>query len=154
MKEMLKAYIQLHIDAIRNNTAIFVAAIGSFLMPIKPLLMSVILFILIDTITGLIKACKLKEKISSRKLGDVVGKCILYISSIILVYIFEEFLLESFVGDGHPVTKITAIIWSLIEFGSIIENINSIYNINLYKIFKNLVTRTKEIKDDVESIIE
>ena len=56
----------------KEKIRILLSVIIAFITPIKPLMIVVGLFIVIDTITGIYKVFKTKEKFSSRKLSRTI----------------------------------------------------------------------------------
>ena len=74
-----------------------ILSIITFLSPIYGLLLTVGLFILFDTITGLYKSSKIKEPITSKKLRiGILSKIIPYQLSVILFYMMDFFILNEF----------------------------------------------------------
>lgn len=130
--------------------------LAAFLFPIQPLILLVILMILVDTVTGIWKAKKTGEIISSRKLSNVLGKLLLYESGLILFFVLEKYMLGDFVhlfiDMPFFLTKIIAIFFCSIEVVSINENINVIYKINLLDLFRKFVTRIKTTKEEMDVI--
>lgn len=128
----------------------------AFLLPIKGVILAVGCAIMADTITGIIKAKKNNDEITSRKLSVVVSKMILYQSAIILFYIIEKFILADIVGlfTDLPfiVTKIVAITLISIELKSVNENYIAIKGYSLWTKFKDLLLRAKEVKDEIDSM--
>jgi hypothetical protein len=130
--------------------------VAAFILPIQPLLLLVGGAILFDTTTGLIKAYKTKEKISSYKLSRVISKMLLYQLTLISVYSLDVFLVgefvKSFISIGFFITKITAMFLVSIEVMSINENIKVIYGLNFFQLFKQMLGRVKEVKESIEDI--
>jgi hypothetical protein len=141
------------IQQIQDNIIIVIAALGAFFLPIQPLMLLVGMMILLDTITGLWKAYKIKERISSRKLSNVVSKMVLYQGVVITLFILEKYALAEFVTYFIEVpyflTKLISIILIMIELMSMHENFEVITKINLWKAFKKIVTRGQEAKNDL-----
>jgi hypothetical protein len=140
-------------DQINKNSIIVFATIGAFLLPIQPLLILVGLMIILDTITGLWKAFKLKQKITSKKLSNIVSKMILYQGVVITLYILERYLLGEFIGLFVQIpfflTKMISVVLVGIEAMSMHENFEAITNINIWKSFKTMVKRGTEVKNDL-----
>lgn len=128
----------------------------SFFLPIHGVILAVGLSIIADTIMGMLKACKIKEPITSRKLSVVVSKMILYQSALILFFIIEKYILTDFVGLFTSlefiVTKLVAITLISIEVKSIDENFKAIKGYSLWDKFKFMLLRAKEIKSDLEEV--
>jgi hypothetical protein len=143
---------------IQENIILVIASMGAFLLPIQPLMLLVGMMILLDTITGLWKAYKIKEKITSRKLSNVVSKMILYQGVVITLFILEKYALGEFVTYFVEVpyflTKLISIILISIELMSMHENFEAITKINIWKAFKKIVTRTTEVKNDLVKLTD
>jgi hypothetical protein len=132
------------------------AIIGAFLAPIKALIIIVGLCISIDTITGIMKARKKKEAITSRKLSVVIPKMFLYEGAIILFFCIEKFILADFVGYFCDIplviTKFVAAVLCGIEIMSINENYKAISGVNMWDNFKTLLARAKEVKSEINDL--
>lgn len=99
----------------------------AFFLPIQGILILVGFAIAMDTIIGLWAAYKMKEKITSKRLGwGVIGKMCAYEFAILLIYGIETLLLAdltAMVLDIHLIiTKITALTLISIEAYSIDES--------------------------------
>ncbi len=140
----------------KDNEMSLFKVVGDFLLPIKPLIVLMVMMIALDTVTGLIKARKLKDKITSRKLSAVVSKIVLYCLGIIAIYALDRYLLGEFVNGFTNIklflTKVTTIFFVGIELFSINENITAAFKINLFDTFKKMVFRIKEVKEDLTDI--
>lgn len=132
------------------NLLIIVAA---FFAPIGPLLILVGFAIFGDTIFGLIKAYKKKQKITSRKLSSLISKMLLYQFVAIGIYVIDHVLLQEFIKLFIEVdlvlTKLVVATLISIEIKSINENIEEGYGVNLWDAFKKLLSRAKDLKDDL-----
>lgn len=131
----------------------FILALGSFFLPVKPLLLLVGLFICSDTVLGIWAAHKRGEKINSRKLGNIIPKIILYQAAVLIGYVLDVLLLGEFVNYfiNIPmfITKIIAMILIFVEALSINENFENITGKNLFNSAKQLITRGINIKKDI-----
>ena len=133
-------------------------AIISFFLPIQGLLLSVGIVIALDTITGVYRSVKIGgyQSFNSLRLGDVIGKLIMYTTAVIMVYILDK----SLVGDILKIwfsipflaTKIVTLVLVFIELVSIKENFEEAFKVDIVSLIKNFLKRTKEIKDDVTDI--
>jgi len=146
-------YNQLILN-IRNSSITIVGILLTFLTPIIPLLILVGIAIAADTIFGIIRAKKLKQKITSRKMSQIVSKMVLYQGAVILFYSIEHFILGDIIGlfTSIPLilTKLVTSTLLFIELTSVSENIESAYGINLWKKFKEMVSRAKQVKEELE----
>jgi len=75
----------------------FLVSLLSFFIPVVPLLLLVGGFILFDTILGIWAAKKRGEKITSRKLGNIIPKMILYQMAVLSAFVLDVWLLGEFV---------------------------------------------------------
>jgi hypothetical protein len=132
------------------------ATIAAFLMPISGLLFLVGFVILLDTITGVWKSIKNKVKITSRGLSAIISKMLLYEVTVILFYMIDKFILNNIILQFFSVdlllTKILALILVSIEVMSINENYKAVKGLDLWQAMKNLFSRAKEIKNDLDEI--
>jgi hypothetical protein len=130
--------------------------LAAFILPVKPLLLTVGLCIAADTVMGLYRAKKKKEKITSRKLSNVVSKMVLYQSAVLLFFILEKFLLGEFVilfvSIPLFLTKLVAATLCFIEIKSIDESYTLINGYSLWSKFKALLARAKSAKEEIEDI--
>lgn len=142
------------------KTQIFaiIAMILAFFAPIGPLLIIVGLAIFADTIFGIIKSYKRKVKITSRRMSAIVSKMFLYQFCVIGVFVIDKYLLSGILSmfTSHELlaTKLVVLTLLSIELKSINENIEAGFKINIWQSLKKMVSRAKELKDDVEQIID
>jgi len=112
--------------------------------------------IFVDTVTGVWKARKLKEPITSRKLSMVISKMLLYEITVILFYLIDYFILNDIILTFFSVplmlTKMLSLILVSVEVVSINENYKAVKGLDLWVSAKNLITRAKELKKDADQI--
>jgi hypothetical protein len=146
------------ISNLKTQIMVILGIIVAFLSPIGPLLITVGLAIAADTLFGLIKAYKRKQKITSRRMSALISKLFLYQFCVIGIYVIDKYLVGELVGLFTDIpllaTKLITITLLGIELISINENIEAAFKINIWKSLKKIVSRAKELKDDVEQIIE
>lgn len=125
-----------------------------FFAPIQGLLISVGTAIALDTIFGVSKAIRLKEKITSRKLSNIVSKFVLYQAAVLLIFTIDVFLLGEFFKLWFSIpyffTKVVTIILIFIEAVSIKENFEEAFNVDILKMLKKFLKRSVEIKEDID----
>lgn len=138
----------------KTYIAYFFTTLLLFFAPIQGLLISVGTAIALDTIFGIAKSIKLKDKITSRKLSNIVSKFVLYQAAVLLIYTIDTFLLGEFFKMWFSIpyffTKIVTIILIFIEAVSIKENFEEAFEVNVFKMLKSALKRSKEIKDDID----
>lgn len=131
------------------------ASVLLFFVPIHGLLVAVAVAIILDTFTGIFKSIKLHglKSIRSRKLSTIISKMLLYEVTVLLLFLMDKYLLNEFVilwwGIEFMFTKMCAIVLIFIELVSVKENIEEAYNIDIWKMLKNFLSRAKEIKSDI-----
>lgn len=129
-----------------------------FFTPIHGLIVTVGLIVLLDTFTGIFKSVKLKGwcSIRSRTLSNIISKMLLYEMCIIILFPIDKFLLNELiihlVSVQYFATKLTCIIIILIEGTSIKENIEEALKIKIWDILKKILSRAKEVKNDIDDL--
>jgi phage-related holin len=103
--------------------------------PIKSVVLVVGVLIVADLITGILAARKRGEKITSAGFRRTIVKGLVYQSSILLGHLTEQYLVGN---DVVSITKIVAAVIGLVEFTSILENLNTI---NGSPIFAKLIEK-------------
>jgi len=110
----------------------------------------------LDTLTGIWKAKKLKIKITSRKLSAIISKLMLYEVAVIGFYLIDYFILNDIIMKFFSVplmlTKILSLVLCSIECISINENIKAVKGVDIWSAFKQLLQRSKEIKQDIDGV--
>lgn len=118
----------------------FAVVLIAFFTPIKWLIVGVMALIFFDTITGVYKAYKTGEKVTSRRFSNIISKFVLYNIAIIAGYI-----LQLMVGvDWIPLAKLISVSISLTELKSIAENINIVTGIDLWKFILSYLKRNTD----------
>jgi hypothetical protein len=152
----MKSQLSILLATMQANWLKLTATIGAFLMPISGLLFLVGFVIVLDTITGVWKSVKNKVKITSRGLSAIISKMLLYEVTVIMFYMIDKFILNNIILQFFSVdlllTKILALILVSIEVMSINENYKAVKGLDLWQAMKNLFSRAKEIKKDLDEI--
>lgn len=128
----------------------FFISICAFFAPLGVLALAVGIAITLDTVTGLIKAYKTKQDITSRKFSQIIIKMFVYQSSLLTLFVVDHFLLDELVKNFTEIhyasTKIGALVLVLTEFKSINENFKAVFNVDIIQFVKNLI---KGIREDI-----
>ena len=152
----MKIQLFILLTNIRCATPKLLTIIGAFFLPISGILFLIGFAILLDTLTGIWKAKKLGISITSRKLSAIVSKLFLYEVAIIGFYLIDYFILNDIILTFFSVplmlTKILSLVLVSIECISISENYEAVRGINIWSSLKNLLQRSKEIKQDLNEI--
>lgn len=115
---------------------LFVALTAVF-TPVTPLLLTIGALIIIDFIVGVFRAFKMKEPITSRKMGNTISKMLLYQLTILSLFLFETYILQGLL----PVTKIGAGMISVTELKSIDESVEKMTGIGIWKKLVKVIRR-------------
>ena len=152
----MKVQLAILISSIQKYIIQLSAVVSAFFLPISGILFLIGFAILVDTITGLWKAKKLKIKITSRGLSAVVSKLFLYEVAVILTYLIDYYILNDIILQFFSVplmlTKILSLVLVSIEAISISENYKAVKGIDIWSALKNLLQRSKEIKKDIDGV--
>ena len=143
-----------------SNLKVSILAVGgiilAFLMPIIPLILIVGGAIFLDTIFGILRARKLKEPVTSRRLSKIVSKMVLYNSAVILFFCIEKYILGDFTlmvtAIPFVITKLVTTTLLFIEITSISESYKAITGVSLWDKAKSMLSRGKEIKTIIQGI--
>jgi hypothetical protein len=154
----MKAQLSLLLISIQSQLLTLISICLAFFLPISGILLMIGALIVIDTVTGIKKANKLKEKITSRKLSAIISKLALYEMTVIMFFLIDRFILNdiilTFFSVAFMLTKIVALVLASVEVISINENIKviSTKNLDLWQSAKALFARAKEVKDDLNKL--
>lgn len=152
----MKAQLTLLLISIQQELLTLISICLAFFIPISGILIMIGVLISIDTFTGIWKANKLEEKITSRKLSSIISKLALYEITVIMFFLIDQFILNdiilTFFSVPFMLTKIVALVLASIEVMSINENYKVVKGIDLWQSMKLLFARAKDIKDDINKI--
>jgi hypothetical protein len=152
----MKAQLSLLILSIKSELLTLSSICLAFFLPISGILIMIGVLISIDTITGIWKAKKTGDKVTSRKLSAIISKFGLYEITVIMFYLIDRFILNdiilTFFSVPFMLTKIVALVLASIEVMSINENYKIVKGIDLWQSMKLLFARAKDIKDDISKI--
>lgn len=104
-------------------------AILAVFAPIQAVLVTALVLVIADLVTGVIAAYKRGETITSTGLKQSVIKALVYEVAILLAYLAEHYL----IGDLLPATKIVGALIGMTELLSCMENLNSIHGSPVFK---------------------
>lgn len=143
-------------DKILSRAEILLVPIVVFFTPIAGILLTVMAFIFLDTLTGIWKAIKVESAFSSRGLGAIGAKLLIYESVVLCSYLVDSFILGEFLqglfGIEFMATKIAALIFLAVEAISIDENFKAIFGVGMWSALKKLMGKAKELRGDIKDI--
>jgi hypothetical protein len=152
----MKAQLSLLLISIQSELLTLISICFAFFLPISGILLMIGVLICIDTITGIWKAKKIGEKITSRKLSSIISKLALYEVTVIMFFLIDQFILNdimlTFFSVPFMLTKVVALVLASIEVMSINESIKQVKGVDLWQSGKALFARAKEIKEDLNKL--
>ena len=116
------------------------------LTPLTGVIITVILLIVVDFITGSYASYVKRLPIKSKWIGHTVSKLFIYNLVIISAYFLEEEIVSEV-----PFMKVIAGFISIAEIKSILENYNNIYGINPFKALINIF-KNSSLKETIKHI--
>jgi len=150
----MRTQLSIMITALQQKWPMYLSMLSAFFLPIYGLMFLIGFAIFIDTVTGIWKAKKLKQRITSRGLSAVISKMLLYEITLILFYLIDFYILDRIVLTFFSVplmlTKMLSLVLVSIEVVSINENYKTVKGIDLWVSAKKLINRAKELRKDVE----
>jgi hypothetical protein len=152
----MKAQLSLLLISIQSQLLTLISICFAFFLPISGILLMIGILIVIDTITGIWKAKKLGEKITSRKLSAIISKLALYEVTVIMFFLIDQFILNdimlTFFSVPFMLTKVVALVLASIEVMSINESYKQVKQVDLWQSAKDLFARAKEVKDNLNKL--
>lgn len=130
-------------------------AITLFLMPISGLLLTMIAFVVLDTATGIYVSIRLNgwASFKSTKFFNLVVKSFFYLASIIMAYFLDKYMLEgSFMGIKLVLAKAMTAVWIFNEINSCDENSMKLGNKSIWVLSKDLISKLKTLKKDLNEL--
>lgn len=126
--------------------AYITVSLSAFFMPITWAITSIAVVVIIDTITGIMKAGKKDIKnVKSRKLGNIIAKLVYYFSAVILGRICELHI-----DTEIPFTKLVLVAVMIIEVKSIDENFRDTFGFSFIDKILQALKIMKNRKEDVD----
>ena len=140
-----------------KDTKVLLALAIGLLAPIKGLLIIIGIFILIDTVLGVLAAKKRKIKITSNRLSSMLSKMLVYQLVVILAFALDKLILGDivaiFISVPLLITKIAALFVLANEAYSIDEKIRIVRNgKGIWYQFKRLIGTAKLIKKETKDL--
>lgn len=133
-------------------------SVSIFLTPIKGLLITTGLFVLLDTIFAVYATIKLNgwKSYQSTKLFNIAVKTFFYLGSIVLAFFVDTHIVENnaIMGIKLPISKFATIFWLYIELKSIDETSQKLGNKPFLDIINGIVKWLKSFKKDINEIKE
>lgn len=131
---------------------IILISIGIFLLPIKPLILSIGAFVVMDTILGIIRAKKKNIRITSRRFNQIWIKTIIYQGVIITTYFIDSAMLNEisliFSNVQYLTTKLVCLGVITNEVASMDESLKDL-GIDIWARLKDFFKLAKKVRSHV-----
>jgi phage-related holin len=111
-----------------KTLTLLLASVFAVFAPVKAVLLTTLVLVAADLVTGIIAAKKQKTPITSSGIGRTVSKLFIYEVAVLLGFLAETYM----TGAAIPLSKIISAFIALTETTSIIENLNAITGTNLF----------------------
>lgn len=105
----------------------FFSLLSVLLLPIRSTMVAVGFLVIADLITGIWASAKEKKKITSHRLRRTVIKTLAYMSAVLVAFILEKYLM-----DDMPITKVVSGLIGITEGKSFFENLKRITGIDFW----------------------
>lgn len=127
-----------------------------FISPIKPLMAAIGLFVIADTVFGILKSRKLGIKFTSKRFTCFFKKSLIYQFLLITTFFLDFFILNEigllFLSVKFVTTKLIALAVIFNETKSINENLEIAYGINLFDQIKAVFKVGKQVKEGFDEM--
>jgi len=113
--------------------------------------------VVLDTIFAIYVSIKLNglDSFKSTKLFNIVVKTFFYMSTILLAFLMDKYILEGvFFGVPFLTSKTITFVWLYIEIKSLDETSIKYGNKSIWLTLKELIKKTKDLKKDINEIQE
>lgn len=130
-----------------------------FFEPIQGVMIIAGIFILLDTISGIWKARKIGEAITSNKGKRIFYKLLIYQGTIMTCFLLERFILTDIISTfititPYLITKIIALLVVSNEIISLNENIEKATGQDLFDRARTVLKVAKGIKNEIDDFKE
>lgn len=118
--------------------------------PAASAVLGIVILIFIDTLLGIKASKKRGIAFSSRRLSEVLTKCITYFLGIFATHLMQDIFIDDL---GFNIFKFTVFVFAAIELLSIYENVSIILGKDIVKLIGNMFKRSGKIKTAIKDII-
>ena len=138
----------------KTTFAYILGSTVAFFAPVAGIMYTIGVFILLDTLLGIMAAQKMGEKIESKKLSKVVWKMLMYQAVTLSFFVMDVHivgdLLGTLINTPYVLTKTVGVALIAIEFKSIDENIEKMTGTTLLKRLYDLISKGKDIASKIK----
>jgi hypothetical protein len=136
--------------------ALIISAL-TVIAPVKAFIITISLFVLSDTALAIYWTITRNgmSSFKSSKLFNVVVKTFFYMGAILLAFLVDTFIFEgTLLGIKLLITKGLTLMFCWIELKSIDETSMKLGNKSIWIHFKDLISKSKDIKKDLNDVID
>jgi hypothetical protein len=116
-----------------------ILAVVAFVAPIHTLIIAIGILLSADFVTGVARAIKRGDKVSSRKMRRSIYKALGYQLAVLSGFAFELLM-----PGVLPFAKLIAAAVGLVEFKSILENVTAMTGVS----FKDVIEKASQSRED------
>lgn len=143
-------------EYLTSNLLLVLKVFLVFFSPIKGIIVCVALATIVDTLSGIWRAKKLNEKVTSKKARHgLVPKLLSYCGAVMLIYTSDYFIVNELttmiVSVEFISTKIIALVLISIEVASIDENFKAVKKWSFINKVVSSINKIKDIKKKVKN---
>ena len=142
MKSQTLPQYVLDLNKMKEWLVTLALAVVAVLAPIKTLLLAVGFLIAVDFTTGVWRAFKVKEKITSKGFRRTVTKMVAYQLAVISGFVVQKYMLD----DVLPVAKLVASVIGITELKSVLENLRLITGLDFWAALREKLNPNKDIE--------
>jgi len=129
----------------------------TIIAPAKAFIITISLFVFSDTALAIYWTITKNgmKSFKSSKLFNIVVKTFFYMGAILLAFLIDKFIFEgTLLGFKLLITKSLTLMFCWIELKSIDETSMKLGNKSIWVHFKELISKSKDIKKDLNDVIE
>lgn len=126
-----------------------------FISPIKGMIFLISFAVILDTIFAIYVSVRINglDSFKSTKLFNIVVKTFFYMSTILLGFLIDKYIFEgSIFAVPFLVSKAITFVWLYIEVKSLDETSQKYGNRSIWAILKELISKTKDLKKDINEL--
>lgn len=146
-----------YLEKFKTEIILLIGTILTFLTPLYGLFGLITFAVILDTIFAMYSVVKLQgwKHLVSTKFFNLAVKTFFYMGTIVLAFLIDTHIFDGKVMEIKLLlSKATCVVWTLIEAKSIDETSQKLGNKPFLTIVKNIITKVKEFKKDLNDIKE
>jgi hypothetical protein len=128
----------------------------AFLTPIQGLLILMVLMVLMDTMMAIYVSINKKgiKSFTSYKLFNIIPKLTFYLSSIVIGYFIDLYIIQEFLSITLPISKLIGVLLTWVELKSIDEHIINLGHKSMWVVLKEFIRKVSSLKTNIKKLNE